>query len=46
MAREFAAVRRIDDDQAVKELEDYLAKNAKRGPAEKTEAEMPAEEAA
>jgi CarD family transcriptional regulator len=46
MAREFAAVRRIDDDQAVKELEDFLAKNAKRGAPEKAETEMPAEEAA
>ncbi|MFN0194795.1 MAG: CarD family transcriptional regulator [Aestuariivirga sp.] len=46
MAREFAAIRRIDDDQAIKELEDFLAKNAKRGAAEKAEAEMPAEEAA
>jgi len=48
MAREIAAVKRIDDDQAVKELEDYLAKNAKRGPApgEKSEDDLPAEEAA
>jgi CarD family transcriptional regulator len=46
MAREFAAIRRIDDDQAIKELEDFLAKNAKRGAAEKAESEMPAEEAA
>ena len=30
MARELAAVRKVDDDQSVKELEEYLAKNAKR----------------
>jgi CarD family transcriptional regulator len=30
MAREIAAVRKMDDDQAIKELEDYLSKNAKR----------------
>jgi CarD family transcriptional regulator len=48
MAREFAAVKKIDDDQAIKELEDYLAKNAKRGPAagEKAEDDVPSEEAA
>jgi len=47
MAREIAAVKKIDDDQAVKELEDYLAKNAKRAPAgEKAEDDVPAEEAA
>lgn len=47
MAREIAAVKRIDDDQAVKELEEYLSKNAKRAPAgEKTEEDVPAEEAA
>jgi len=48
MAREIAAVKKIDDDMAVKELEDYLVKNAKRTPAagEKTEDDLPAEEAA
>ncbi|MCA0432264.1 MAG: CarD family transcriptional regulator [Proteobacteria bacterium] len=30
-ARELAAVRKVDEDQCVKELEDYLARNAKRG---------------
>jgi CarD family transcriptional regulator len=48
MAREIAAVKKIDDDQAIKELEDYLAKNAKRAPAagDKAEDDLPAEEAA
>lgn len=48
MAREIAAVKKIDDDMAVKELEDYLANNAKRGPAagEKADGEVPSEEAA
>ena len=47
MAREIAAVKKIDDDQAVKELEDYLSKNAKRATSgEKTEEDVPAEEAA
>ena len=47
MAREIAAVKKIDDDQAVKELEDYLTKNAKRATSsEKTEEDAPAEEAA
>jgi len=47
MAREIAAVKKIDDDQAVKELEDFLSKNAKRAPAgEKADDEAPAEEAA
>ena len=32
MAREIAAVKKIDDDQAIKELEDFLSKNAKRAP--------------
>ena len=45
MAREIAAVKKIDDDQAVKELEDYLAKNAKRT-TEKSEDDVVAEEAA
>jgi len=41
-------VKKIDDDQAIKELEDYLAKNAKRAPAagDKAEDDLPAEEAA
>jgi len=46
MAREIAAVKKIDDDQAIKELEDYLNKNARRPAAEKAEEEVPAEEAA
>ncbi len=48
MAREIAAVRKIDDDQSIKEVEEYLAKNAKRPtvPGEKAEEEAPAEEAA
>ncbi|WP_421696206.1 CarD family transcriptional regulator [Aestuariivirga sp.] len=47
MAREIAAVKKIDDDQAVKELEEYLSKNAKRAPTgEKTEDDVTAEEAA
>ncbi|MBL8789330.1 MAG: CarD family transcriptional regulator [Rhizobiales bacterium] len=46
-ARELAAVRKVDEDQCVKELEDYLARNAKRGAAagEKTDDEA-ADEAA
>jgi CarD family transcriptional regulator len=46
-ARELAAVRKVDEDQCIKELEDYLARNAKRGAAsgEKTDDEA-AEEAA
>ena len=47
MAREIAAVKKIDDDQAVKELEEFLSKNAKRAPAgEKAEDDIAAEEAA
>ncbi len=48
MAREIAAVRKIDDDQSIKELEDYLSKNAKRVPVpgEKPEEEVPSEKAA
>ena len=48
MAREIAAVRKMDDDLAIKELEEYLSKNARRVPVpgEKTEEEAPAEEAA
>ena len=46
-ARELAAVRKVDEDQCIKELEDYLARNAKRGAAtgEKADDET-AEEAA
>ena len=46
-ARELAAVRKVDEDQCIKELEDFLARNAKRGAVvgEKTE-EDTAEEAA
>ncbi|MFO1132168.1 MAG: CarD family transcriptional regulator [Hyphomicrobiales bacterium] len=47
MAREIAAVKKIDDDQAVKELEEFLSKNAKRAPSgEKTEEDVAADEAA
>jgi CarD family transcriptional regulator len=47
MAREIAAVRKQDDDQAIKELEDYLAKNARRpAPGDKAEDDQPTEEAA
>ncbi len=45
MAREYAAVRRIDDEAASKELEEFLSKNAKRA-SDKAEAEAPAEQAA
>jgi len=45
MAREYAAVRRIDDEAASKELEEFLSKNAKRA-SDKAEAELPAEQAA
>jgi hypothetical protein len=38
-------VRKIDDDQCVRELEEYLARNAKRSASEKTE-ETAEEEAA
>ena len=48
MARELAAVRKVDDDQSVKELSEFLAKNAKRAQAagENAEEEAAAEEAA
>ncbi len=48
MAREIAAVRKMDDDMSIKELEDYLAKNARRAPVagDKVEEDVPAEEAA
>jgi CarD family transcriptional regulator len=36
-ARELAAIRKIDEDQCIKELEDFLARNAKRAGAEKSE---------
>jgi CarD family transcriptional regulator len=47
-ARELAAIRKIDEDQCIKELEDFLARNAKRAAAEKATAtaEDDAEEAA
>ena len=46
-ARELAAVRKVDEDQCIRELEEYLARNAKRGAvvAEKPEDDS-AEEAA
>src|SRR5438477_6308533 len=44
MAREIAAVKKIDDDMAIKEVENFLAKNAHRNT--KTEDGVPAEEAA
>lgn len=46
-ARELAAVRKVDEDQCIRELEEYLARNAKRGAAvtEKAEDDS-AEEAA
>jgi CarD family transcriptional regulator len=46
-ARELAAVRKVDEDQCIRELEDFLARNAKRvaTPGEKVE-EDTAEEAA
>jgi CarD family transcriptional regulator len=44
MAREIAAVKKIDDDMAIKEVETFLAKNAHRNI--KTEDGVPAEEAA
>ena len=48
MAREIAAVKKIDDDISVKELEEYLSKNAKRAPVagEKAEEEVATDEAA
>jgi CarD family transcriptional regulator len=44
MAREIAAVKKIDDDMAVKEVEAFLAKNAHRNM--KPDEAVPAEEAA
>ena len=46
MARELAAVRKIDDDQSVKELSEFLAKNAKRAQAAGEKAAEEAAEAA
>ena len=47
MAREIAAVRKIDDDIAIKELEDFLSKNAKRpSSTDKVEEDAQADEAA
>ena len=48
MAREIAAVKKIDDDQAIKELQEFLSKNARRVPVpgDKIEEEIPSEEAA
>ena len=44
MAREIAAVKKIDDDMAIKEVEAFLAKNAHRNT--KADDAVPAEEAA
>lgn len=44
LAREIAAVKKIDDDMAIKEVETFLAKNAHRNT--KTDDGVPAEEAA
>ena len=44
MSREIAAVKKIDDDMAIKEVEAFLAKNAHRNT--KAEEGVPAEEAA
>ena len=46
MAREIAAVRKIDDDMAVKELEGFLEKNAHKNVKAAAEEELAAEEAA
>ena len=45
-ARELAAVRKVDEDQCIKELEDYLARNAKRGAANDKSEDEAADEAA
>ncbi|MBG1233374.1 CarD family transcriptional regulator [Aestuariivirga litoralis] len=46
-ARELAAVRKVDEDQCIRELEEYLARNAKRSATESTKSdEDSAEEAA
>jgi CarD family transcriptional regulator len=46
MAREIAAVKKIDDDMAVKELETFLEKNAHKNVKAAAEEELQAEEAA
>jgi CarD family transcriptional regulator len=46
MAREVAAVKKIDDDMAVKELETFLEKNAHKTVKAAAEDDVPAEEAA
>jgi len=48
MAREIAAVKKIDDDQAIKELQEFLSKNARRVPVpgEEIEEEIASEKAA
>ncbi len=46
MAREIAAVKKIDDDMAVKELETYLEKNAHKNVKAATDEDVQAEEAA
>jgi len=45
MARELAAIKKIDDEAASKEIEEFLGKHAKRTP-DKNEPELPAEQAA
>ena len=45
-ARELAAVRKVDEDQCIRELVEYLARNAKRGATEKVAEDDSAEEAA
>jgi CarD family transcriptional regulator len=45
-ARELAAVRKVDEDQCIKELEEYLARNAKRGAANDKAEDAAADEAA
>jgi CarD family transcriptional regulator len=45
-ARELAAVRKVDEDQCVRELEEYLARNAKRSSAAGEKAEDDAAEEA
>ncbi len=45
-ARELAAVRKVDDDQCIRELEEFLARNAKRAASEKASEEESTDEAA
>ena len=45
-ARELAAVRKVDEDQCIRELEDFLARNAKRGAAAGEKAQDETEEEA